>query len=245
MYCFGCIDGDMRMKYLCKALKADGYSATLLQSAKQASGYDVIILPVGMSGKGISAKYIFGSVKEENVTSYTSDEYFKARNALPTAEGAIEIAMQNTDFTISGSTALVLGYGFCGKALVSKLRCLDADVTVAARKASDRALAENCGAKAITFEYLKGVKTDIIFNTVPAPILTEKILETISRDTLIIDIASKPGGIDFDAAEKFGIKTVHALGIPGKFAPFTAGIILKNTVLAMLNEEGGSLWNKN
>ena len=83
---------------------------------------------------------------------------------------------------------------------------------------------------------LPRLKSDIIFNTVPAPVISRQVLDELAPETLIIDLASEPGGTDFDYASKLGITVVHALGIPGKFAPRTAGEILKSTILSMLTE---------
>ncbi|MGM9936476.1 MAG: dipicolinate synthase subunit DpsA, partial [Candidatus Ornithomonoglobus sp.] len=74
------------------------------------------------------------------------------------------------------------------------------------------------------------------FNTVPALILTGEVLEKVRQDTLIIDLASKPGGIDFDAAAELGLRVIWALSLPGRVAPVTAGIIIKDTITNILSE---------
>lgn len=236
MYRLGVVAGDMRMKYMYEALVSDGYDTVYCTDTQTLPQLDVVVLPIGMSAKGVTTPIIFGSVNEQNVINYTANEYFKARNALPTAEGALRLAMENTPSTISGSRVTVIGYGYCGKAIADRLYCLDADVTVIARNESSRAVAENCGLKSAPMDMIANIPSDIIFNTVPTLVLTKPILRQLDRSTLIIDIASKPGGVDFDAAEKLGIKTLHALGIPGKYTPRTAGEILKTTVLSILSK---------
>ena len=77
---------------------------------------------------------------------------------------------------------------------------------------------------------------DVIFNTVPAEVLDRNVLEQIPDDTLIIDLASKPGGVDFSAAKELGKKVIWALSLPGKTAPITSGRIIKETILNMLCE---------
>lgn len=55
-------------------------------------------------------------------------------NTIATAEGAIEIAIANTNKILHGSNVLVLGFGRIGKVLARKLAGLSTKVTCAARK---------------------------------------------------------------------------------------------------------------
>ena len=64
------------------------------------------------------------------------------------------------------------------------------------------------------------------------------VLSHVRKDALLIDLASKPGGVDFAAAKNAGIKTLWALGLPGKVFPVSAGSILADTVLIILEERG-------
>ena len=57
-------------------------------------------------------------------------------------------------------------------------------------------------------------------------------------DALVIDLASKPGGVDLNAAKEYGVKTVWALSLPGRVAPISAGDIVKQTVLNICAELG-------
>ncbi len=161
------------------------------------------------------------------------------KNAVPTAEGAIEIAISETPFTLHNSNCLVLGYGKVGKILAKSLDALGAKTYVSARKYADLALIEGHGCYPLTVNEAKSRlgEFDIIFNTVPALILGESELRHIRRDTLVIDLASKPGGVDFETAKELGIRVVWALSLPGRIAPVTAGIIIKDTITNMLREE--------
>ena len=159
------------------------------------------------------------------------------RNAAATAEGAVEIAMREYDRTICGSRCLVTGFGRIGKALAWALRGLGASVSVSARKPADLAWIEVYGYTPVkSDEICRGENYDIIFNTVPAMVFSESVLSRIHPSTLMIDLASMPGGIDFDAARKRGLRTVHALSLPGKTAPRAAGEIIKNTIYTMMEE---------
>lgn len=172
------------------------------------------------------------------VADYASREEFEIMNAIPTAEGAIELAMANTSHTIHNSNCLVAGFGRIGKVLSRYLHHLGAKVTVSARNPGDFSWIFAKGYSCIKTSELSAhaEKFDIIFNTIPHLVLDSKVLGLTKKTVLIIDLASKPGGVDFDAASALGRKTIHALSLPGKVAPDTAGIILKNTLCNLLRE---------
>lgn len=157
------------------------------------------------------------------------DDELAILNSIPTAEGAIAIAMNKTDITIHGSSCLVIGFGRCGFTLARMLQGLGAKVTVAARAAGDAARAHDMGLGFCHIQDLQvGVENmEIIFNTVPGVmILSRQVLRRAGRCSLIVDIASGQGGTDFDSAAEYKINAVHALALPGKVAPLTAGKIL-------------------
>ncbi len=149
-------------------------------------------------------------------------------NSIPSAEGAIQMAMEATNITIHSSNSFVLGLGRCGITLLNILKGLGAKVTVAARKSADLARIFEMGVEAITYDTLREEigRAEIVFNTVPALILNRNVLEYMSREAVIIDLASIPGGTDFEYAQILGIKAQLAPGLPGIVAPKTAGRIL-------------------
>ena len=161
------------------------------------------------------------------------------KNAIPTAEGAIEIAISETPITIHNSKCLVLGYGKVGKILAKSLHALGAKTYVEARKYRDLALIEGHGYIPLSMKEAKARlgEFDIIFNTIPALVLGESELSKISTDSLVIDLASKPGGVDFEIAKNLGVRVIWALSLPGKVAPITAGHIIKDTIANMMQEE--------
>ena len=161
-------------------------------------------------------------------------------NAVPTAEGAIELAMRESAVTIYGSEALVIGFGRCGLPLARTLAALGANVTVAARRREVLALAQTLGFTQLCVSDLakQAGEFDYIFNTVPALMLTETELCCVKKDAVLIDIASAPGGTDFLAAERLGLKAFLALGLPGKVAPVSAGEILARVYPHLIIEQG-------
>ena len=187
-------------------------------------------------------------IRKKRVIDYFESETMQIRNAVPTAEGAISIAMQHLDKTIMGSRAVVVGYGRIGQMLAGLLLRMGADVTVAARNRLQLASARNFGAKILRIDPLlphSGLlplceegEFDVVFNTVPARLFDQDLLSLMPRKILLIDLSSVPGGIDFGAAKDIGIKAVWALSLPGKYAPETAGSIICDTLMEYFEREG-------
>ena len=174
---------------------------------------------------------------------YFECEELQRKNALPTAEGAVYILMREIPRTVSGLSVAVTGYGRVAKALIRLLLAMEASVTVAARKQADLDAARALGCKTVhltskeaLMELSKG--QHVIFNTVPHWLFCEDVLSVMSMETLIIDLASAPGGVDVNAAGAHGIRVIWALSLPGKYAPVTAGEIIAESVLSHLKGEG-------
>ncbi len=159
-------------------------------------------------------------------------------NDIPTCEGAIQLAMEQTEYTLQGSQCLVTGYGRIGALLARKLCALGAKVTASARSPEDFARIEAAGMKQLDTRKLAGKLKgfDLIFNTVPAPVFGPAELSDIAPACLLIDLASLPGGVAGDARP--GCRVLHALSLPGKVAPLTAAKAVYETVLTILQEEG-------
>ncbi|EXX91217.1 dipicolinate synthase subunit A [Paenibacillus darwinianus] len=160
-------------------------------------------------------------------------------NSIPTAEGAIMMAIQNTDITIHGSTSLVLGLGRTGFTLARTLQGMGARVLVGVRREEHFARAEEMGFKPL---YIKDLlhyagNLDLLFNTIPTMIVTAQIIAKLPSRAVIIDLASKPGGTDFRFAEKRGIKAMLAPGLPGIVAPKTAGRIIADCLSRLIMED--------
>lgn len=163
---------------------------------------------------------------------YLEREEMAVLNAVPTAEGTIQIAMEELPTTIFGLRVLLVGYGRISKVLARLLQAMGAHVTVSARKFSDLAWIEACGYTPVHTNRLSGTIADsqLIVNTVPAAVLNESLLSRVPKGCLLIDLASKPGGIDFTTANRMGLKTIWALSLPGKVAPISAGKIIYDTI---------------
>lgn len=178
--------------------------------------------------------------KGNNAVDYSLCEEFLIRNALITAEAALSIAMNETETTLFGSETVIIGYGRIGSLLAGMCRALGANVTVIARRPEARALAEASGVHASGFDGIEAPLSgaDIVFNTVPSPVLGKNELAALKEGVLLVELASLPGGIDRAEAEKRRIRVIEALGLPGRYAPVSAGKAIAETVLPILRERG-------
>lgn len=197
----------------------------------------------------INAKILIaGSILPE-IYDLANDEYVEiidimkreelaVLNTISTAEGAIEIAISNTNKIIHGSEVLILGFGRIGKVLARKMAGLSARVTCAARKDEDFAWIKAYGHNATNINTLGEnlSQFDIIVNTVPHLVLTPERLQYVKQDGLLIDLASNPGGIDKKTAKDRNLKLVWALALPGKVAPITTAEFIKDTIYNILKE---------
>lgn len=159
-------------------------------------------------------------------------------NAIATAEGAIMEAIQTSEINLHGSNCLILGYGRCAKVLAEKLKGIGAKVTVAARSEEALAYAEAVGLQTVCLSDIKSFLPTytFIFNTIPALILDKNCLELVNQDVVIIDIASSPGGVDYDYASQNKINAKLCLGLPGKVAPRTSASFIVNEITKLLKE---------
>lgn len=175
------------------------------------------------------------------LVDYYQREELVALNALATAEGALDLILHTSPMTVWDSRVLVVGYGRIGKLLAPRLRALGAHVTVSARNDGDKAYIRANGFDALDTRSLGAelAAFDTIVNTVPARIFGRARLAQIRPDALCLDLASRPGGFDFEAAKTLDRNVVWALGLPAETAPETAGRIIGETVINILREKRG------
>lgn len=175
-----------------------------------------------------------------NSADYSLREDFLLKNAVLTAEGAIEIALRESDISLFGASAVIFGYGRIGARLASLLNAFGARVTVVARRSESRTLAEISGHNAVGFESTETVlkDADVVFNTVPFQFLGKAELTCLKSSSLVIDLASAPYGISEEDKRFCDVKIITASGLPGKTAFESAGRIVFETVLAILRERG-------
>ena len=165
-------------------------------------------------------------------------EEFTVLNTIATAEGTLQIAMEETQRTVHGTNVLVMGFGRIGKVLAKMLDGIGAKVYCEARKNEDIAWIKAYGYNPIHLNDLNEElgKFDIIINTIPFQLLDEERLDLLKKDVVLIDLASNPGGVDRKAAKEKGIKVIWALSLPGKVAPLTSAEFIKETLYHVLKE---------
>ncbi|MCI8481629.1 MAG: dipicolinate synthase subunit DpsA [Clostridia bacterium] len=192
--------------------------------------------------------FIAGSVKQEvyemaedkdiTIFDILKREELAVLNAISTAEGAIQIAINETPKNLHGNNVLVLGFGRIGKILSKMLDGIGAKVACEARKTTDLAWIKAYGYEPINLIELKENlnRFDIIINTIPYTLLNREMLQEVKKDALIIDLASNPGGVDKQAVKELEIKFNWALSLPGKVSPVTSAEFMKETLLNMFKE---------
>lgn len=172
------------------------------------------------------------------VFDFTKREEFNVYNAIATSEGAIQITLEEVPETISRQKVLILGFGRIAKVLANTLKNMGAIVTISARKYSDLAWAEIYGYNSLHISKLESSlpQYNIIYNTIPTMILDSYRLNLIDKNSLIIDLSSRPGGVDFQYCTDNNIKVIWALSLPGKTSPVSAGRYIGIAVENILND---------
>lgn len=221
------------------AMDGDGWVNTPLSRQKLAMGEVLLRLRPGQAVLAGRVTPWMESVAGEHglsLTDYFAREELALLNAIPTAEGAIRVAMEALPITLHGARVLILGFGRLGQALGPRLRGLGAQVWAAARRGEQRAMAElmelHCESMTDMKEWLHTY--DLVINTVPAQVLGVEELAALKEGTPVIDLASLPGGVDDESAAALGVPVIHALALPGREAPLSAGRYLRDTVYHLL-----------
>lgn len=190
---------------------------------------------------GITNEYLNLLIKETNrklVQLFDRDDV-AILNSIPTVEGTIMMAIQHTDTTIHGSKVMVLGLGRVGMSVSRTFHALGAKVKVAANQSEHIARIIEMGLTPVHLDDLQIAveDIDICINTIPHLVVTSDVIEKMPLHTLVLDLASKPGGTDFQYAEKRGVKALLAPSLPGIVAPKTAGNILADVLAQLLAEQ--------
>jgi len=164
---------------------------------------------------------------------------FTVGNAAITAEGAVMKLMEATPRCLMGSHVLITGWGRIASILAPRLRALGAYVSIAARKAGDRAMAAAHDLGCCSFKALPLLIEDVDFvvNTVPATVLEERLLKRLKKSAVLLELASPPGGFDADSAAALGLQVIAAPGLPGQYAPMSAAELMRESIYAIIAEE--------
>ena len=252
--CFAVVGADARQAAAARALARAGY---VVGGPEMIAAADYILLPLPLDAARTPLAELLraarpgtlalgGMLSEEakaiaaeagvELVDYFAQEELIVWNAIPTAEGCIGILMRERSRTLWGSGILLTGFGPVGQALGVRLAALGAQVTAAARRPAQRALAESLGLRSVPIDRIGQLAPafDTVANTVPALVLGPDVLARLRPGSLIVDLASRPGGTDFDAARRLGHRAIHALSLPAACAPETAGEAVARTVCGMI-----------
>lgn len=243
---------NLRQKYVSACLKTSNY--IIYENREYVKGdFDYTILPMmyeqtfDIIKNSNNSVFLGGNFKQEELLKgkennnllidYFNNEEVKYQNAFLTAEAAISLAISKSLFTLKDSACLIIGFGRIGKLISKLLSPYTNNITISARKAIDLALIDTLGFKTIETDKITNIsKYDIIFNTVPHLVLNSDVLTTVKHESLIIDLASKPGGTDFEFANNNKINCIHALALPHKISPISDAQILSDSIIKIISE---------
>ncbi|MDE7229506.1 MAG: hypothetical protein K2N56_03420 [Oscillospiraceae bacterium] len=168
--------------------------------------------------------------------NYFSHETLTLRNAALTAEAACAMLSQSTDGALLNSRVLITGYGRIARFLAARLKANGCAATVAARRAEQRETAVLDGFSAVSVEDMSETLAnyDLIANTVPFALFTEKDFRLMRGDCVFIELATLPEQPVRSFADSCGIKYIYASGLPGKCSPKAAGIYIAEEITGAL-----------
>lgn len=254
------LGNDSRYVYVKSILKEKGFS--LLENISSENLPNVIILPMQGLHEDVSINEVtiddsfFKIHKNAIFVSGTNTNYllnkqekfgfkqivlnnmpqFTNVNSIATAEGVLALILKNKKKLLSELTVMILGYGKSSRAIADLLTRNKVKNIIVARSEISRVEAYTMSKYVTSFneltDYLK--TTDIIVNTVPSLVVTKEIMQKCNKDIYIIDIASKPGGVDYEAANNLGLNAYLAPGLPSIYAPYSSALALVNTLIKEL-----------
>ena len=260
------IGGDSRNEYLYTELTQSGYEVDKFalgensQKELETNSYKFIVGPIPFTTDNIhlytplcnrsihindflqslnnSSLLMAGSIPDNQSINcayidLTKNEWLYDKNIISTGEGILQLLLNNIEYTIDDSNILVTGYGKVGKSISTALLNLNARVSIYSTNTMEQ---EEIAGKFQTGQINDLTQYDIIINTIPSIIFTERNLNTINRGTFLLDVASSPGGIDIEHAEKNNIRFVKAPGLPGKKAPKSVAKAMKCIIVKYIEE---------
>lgn len=252
------LGGDLKNYYLYKKLIKEGYNVSLSgfdhlprKSRKKPpvlSKFDTIITPVPLTIDGttlyspyseevIHVQDLFSKssdntriiggpfyLSDKRIWDITKEVSFIELNVIPTCEEVLKLLIEKSHFTIMGSCITIYGYGKISKRLSHLLEMMGAYIHIK----SDIEDIDKPNSPTDSFDNLEN--SNVIITTSSKPHIDKNIIDILSSGTIIIDIASADGGIDYRYAKSRNIDVIKARGLPGKSAPLTVSEYIYNTL---------------
>lgn len=191
-------------------------------------------------GGNLSAECCLDAVSEGLcAVDLMRDADFVTGNAAITAECALSLLISSTERALYNSRVLIAGWGRLAKHLAFRTTACGAEVCIAARHPADLAMAQSLGletAETADIETVIG-EFDFIVNTVPARIFTQTALCCAESGSVIMELASAPGGFDRTLAENIGLRVINAPGLPGRYSPLSAAELMRDAIYDALTRE--------
>ena len=259
MKTFQIIESDDRFRFLNDIFNSNGIKSSLVKHIDEIN-CDNIILPIlttrdrtTISGTDIKINDLSLKIADDStifcgkqellngkfndkikVFDYSSSELFLLKNAELTSYGILKILFEHSKKTFNKIRILISGFGRIGKTLTKLLVGLNCDVYVLGNKEKDSFWINNFGANEL--KKLRDLKFDFIINTVPSMIFSNEIIKNVNFETFFIDVSSK-NGIDKKSCEENKMKYLQALGIPGRYFPYEAAEIIKDSIFNIIGEK--------
>ena len=222
-----------------KLLPIDAQSIFLPLTGDSYAEYLTFLQPQGFVFTGLAHGSLLKAAQQKRlyVVQLLLCEEFVAANAAITAECAVGLCIADTAHCLADLNIAVFGGGRIAMQLVQRLVALGAkNVYLFARNSQQRQMAQLLGARAYPLPAQSRLALcDVVFNTAPAMVLTNDELAFLPRHAVLYELASAPG-FSAPEAQRLGLKTVSAVGLPGKYAPESAAQLIWTHALRRIEE---------
>ncbi len=166
------------------------------------------------------------------------DEEVIVKNAALTAEGTLRYLCEHGIDLQARPHIAITGFGRVAQATAKVLLAQGIVPTVAARTPAALYAAQTAGCNALPLDALLADASafDVLINTVPATLFAAPELARTKQTVCIVDVASAPFGVDFEAAKALSRTALKAQSLPGKYTPQAAANVIGEKLLALISE---------
>lgn len=179
-------------------------------------------------GRVLDEALALANSRDINLVDYSKNERFQAINSRLTAEGTLALIIKLSPKALADLHILIMGFGRTGSAMARLLDRLDSIIDIATNTSlrPSHAFAR----KVVPLNGFDFKDYDVVINTVPSAIVSDKELMSMSEDCIYIDLASKPA-INLDYAKYLGINAGIYPALPARYSPFSSALALYNVII--------------